>query len=82
MHDLLLQMDPYNFGRPNEINSRVKGWADVIMRILSVHFQSFGESRRVLVNGKLANVIIFKMGKNGDLGNGHVFKSQEFRKAT
>ncbi|KAJ7419252.1 hypothetical protein WISP_55023 [Willisornis vidua] len=69
--DLLLQLDPYKFIRPDGIHPRIlKGIADVIRQHLSMIFEQSWESRQIPADWKLANIApVFKKGKKEDPGN-------------
>lgn len=69
--DLLFQLDPWKFIRPNRTHPRIlKELADVITRSLSMTFEWFWESGEVPAGWKLANIgPFFKNCKKDELGN-------------
>ncbi|KAJ7423793.1 rna-directed dna polymerase from mobile element jockey-like [Pitangus sulphuratus] len=68
---LLLQMDPYKSMVPHEIHPKfLKELADVIIKSLSIIFETSWESGDIPAEWKLANIDqVFKKGKKEDPGN-------------
>ncbi|KAJ7411646.1 rna-directed dna polymerase from mobile element jockey-like [Pitangus sulphuratus] len=71
LQDLLLQLDPYRSMRPDGIQSRIlKDLAGVMIKSLSMIFVWSWESREVLADWKLVNIVcVFKKGKKEESGN-------------